>query len=426
MNDLVELIKNVAEPLPNLRRPDFRGVLDRIGDSRVVLLGESTHGSDEFYRLRAQLSLELIRKKGFNLIALEADWPDVEEVNSYIHGRTPSWDGFHRFPEWMWRNTAFSDFTNILLEHNISERNPKVSIFGLDLYSLHASLDAVLRYLQRRFPEKMRSVRAAHDCLQPWQDDPTLYGLAVWNEQIKSCEPEVFTLLKELHEGLRAKLADNHSLFSAAQNARVVKSAEEYYRTMYKGSVESWNLRDQHMFDTLKFLLDHHGEDSKIIVWEHNSHIGNALATQMGMLGEFNVGQLCREHFGSDAYSIGFLTDHGTVAAASRWGGAMQTKSLRPTRYDSYEGLFHRTELPAFFLPLRQQRNDIINHLAKPRLERAVGVLYLPESERTSHYFTANLVEQFDEVIWVDQTTAVVPLKFAAETEEADTYPFGL
>lgn len=422
---LVETIRNYAEPVQDLRDPDLQGLLSRIGDARVVLLGESTHGTEEFYRLRSTISRKLIEEKNFNLIALEADWPDVEGINSYIHGRAESWEGFHRFPEWMWRNTAFTDFTKTLRRYNQSERNQPVSIFGLDVYSLHASLSAVLDFLSKKDPKNLRLAEGARDCLQPWQDDPTLYGLAVWNEQIKPCENEVFALLRQLHSDL-AKKSNSEGLFSAAQNARVVKNAEEYYRVMYQGSVESWNLRDQHMFDTIQFLLEHHGPSSKIIIWEHNSHIGNALATQMGSIGEHNVGQLCRQKFGKDAYLVGLMTDHGTVAAASHWGGPMQVISLQPTRADSYETLFHQTGLPHFLLPLRNQNEELLNALQRPRLERAVGVLYLPQSERTSHYFKANLAQQFDEVCWIDETHALTPTTFVTETEEPDTFPFGI
>jgi erythromycin esterase-like protein len=421
---LVETIRTYAEPIQNLDAPNLDGLIERIGDSRVVLLGEATHGTAEFYKLRAEISLRLIREKNFGLIGLEADWPDVEGVNEFIRWKTDSWDGFHRFPEWMWRNTAFSEFADLLRSHNQSEGNRPVSIFGLDLYSLHASLDSVLQFLKKRDPEKMKLALAAHDCLSRWQEDPTLYGLAVWNEQIKTCEDEVFKVLRELHAELSKK--SSSGLMSAAQNARVVKNAEAYYRIMYEGSVESWNLRDQHMFDTINFLLEHHGPESKIIVWEHNSHIGNALATQMGAIGEHNVGQLVREKYGDDAYLVGFMTDHGTVAAASSWGGPMQVKSLQPTRSDSYETLFHQTGIENFFLPLRNQKEDLIEELKQPRLERAVGVLYLPQSERSSHYFKANLPEQFDEICWIDNTTAVTPTEFVIANEEPDTYPFGI
>lgn len=425
--ELIRLLQKNVEPLRDLSDPNFDGLIERIGDSRIVLLGESTHGTEEFYRLRAEISLRLIREKGFRLIALEADWPDVEQVNAYVQGKREDWDGFHRFPEWMWRNTAFADFANELRKNNQTESTKPVSIYGLDLYSLHSSMQAVLKYLRERDPEKMRAVLEAHDCLSPYQEDPSLYGLAVWNEQIRPCEDEVFRLLRELHAEMgNAKSDRDTQLMSAMQNARVIKNAEEYYRIMYQGNVDSWNLRDQHMFETMNFLLDYHGSDSKIIVWEHNSHVGNAYATQMAAIGEHNVGQLVKEKYHEEAYIVGFLTDHGTVAAASRWGGQMEIKNLQPARSDSFEGLFHNVQPRNFALPLRNQLPEIIDELKRPRLERAVGVLYLPRTERSSHYFKAAIAEQFDEVIWLDETHAVEPLPFVAETEEPDTYPTGL
>ncbi|HVK61945.1 MAG TPA: erythromycin esterase family protein [Bdellovibrionales bacterium] len=424
---LIDLISAEAQPIVNLHRPYLDGVADRIGGARVVLLGESTHGSQEYYEMRAALSLKLIREHGFNLIALESDWPDAENINKYIHHRSHEWDAFHRFPEWMWRNHPFRDFTEALKKHNSSERHAPVSLFGLDLYSLSSSLREVMRFFERNDQEGLKIARRAFECLEPWQFDPSRYGYSVWKGLLNGCENEVFEVLRMMHEThLTDAKISNPDLLSALQNARVVKDAEEYYRAMFESSIQSWNLRDEHMFETLLVLLDHFGPESKIIVWAHNSHLGNAQATQMGDIGELNLGQLCKARFGDACYSVGFLTNHGTVAAASEWGGDMEVKTLLKARTDSFESLFHKAGVPNFFLPLRNADRDLKDGLRIRRLERAVGVLYLPDTERSSHYFTAALSDQFDEVCWLDETRAVHALSHVAEYEAPDTFPTGL
>ena len=327
----------------------------------------------------------------------------------------------------MWRNTSFARFVEALRAHNSLERNPKVSVCGLDLYSLSRSLKAVSDFFKRHDREAAERIKSAEECLHPWHFDPSHYGLAVWRDQIASCEPEVLALLRALHEtdGVHSR-PWSRERFSALQNARVVKNAERYYRMMYRNSVDSWNLRDRHMFDTLVELLKFHGSEARAIVWAHNSHIGDARATQMGHVGELNIGQLCRQAYGDGAYAIGFLTNRGTVAAASHWEGETEIKELRRVREDSHEHVLASTGVPAFFLPMAELSAELANELAVSRLERAVGVLYLPSSERVSHYFRANLNRQFDEVCWVDETRAVVPLEPAYTFEESDTYPFGL
>ena len=429
--NVVRLIKDGLDPIRNLEKPDLSSLLGRIGNARVVMLGESTHGTKEFYELRAKITMSLIREKGFQLVALEADWPDAEVVNDFIHGKRESWETFRRFPEWMWRNTSFTHLVNELKTHNSSEARLPASIFGLDLYSLSSSLHAVSSFLRQRMPEIAKKATAAEECLEPWRSDPSQYGLAVWRGAIKGCEGEVLDLLKTIHEKQLASSAGlNGELLSAFQNARVLRNAEEYYRSMYEGRVESWNLRDSHMFETVLVLLDHYGSDSKIVIWEHNSHLGNASATEMGKIGEHNVGQLCKAKFGEGCYSVGFMSDHGTVAAASAWEAPVEIKALRAARPDSFEFLLHATtneaDMKNFFLPLRSAHPQLRTELRKERLERAVGVIYQPQTERSSHYFNAKLTDQFDEICWLDETTAVEPLPFIPETEAADTYPFGI
>lgn len=419
-----------AQPIDNLKAPNLDQLMARIGDSRVVLLGESTHGTSEFYSLRAAITERLVKEKGFRLVGLEADWPDMEKVNAFVQGEQPSWNGFARFPEWMWRNREFCNFTKALREHNSQTGSP-VSVFGLDLYSLSASLEGVLEFFEANDPEAAHQARSALDCLEPWIHEPSRYGLSVWRDYSPGCRTEILNLLKTMHEERVENFASPRTLLSALQNSRIAANAEEYYRVMYESSVESWNLRDRHMFETLLLLLDHHGPQSKAVIWEHNSHLGNASATQMSQLGEFNVGQLCRNKFGADCYSIGFMTDTGLVAAASRWDGPMEFKSLRSAREDSFEALFHRIstldpQLKNYFMPLRSLETRVAEALSQPRLERAVGVLYLPETERQSHYFWARLPEQFDEICWVDKSSAIHAMTAVPAVEEAEMIPFGL
>lgn len=426
------LIREAAEPFDDIDSAELGPLLDRIGSCRVVLLGEATHGTSEFYRMRARITRELIEKKGFNIVAVEADWPDAAHIDRYVRHLPPPRDGrqttFSRFPTWMWRNREVADFVEWLREHNDRERESQVSFHGLDLYSLYASIGEVLRYLQERDPEAAQVARLRYGCLSPWERDPALYGRAALVRRFAICEADVLAILTDLlRKRLEYQERDGDSFLDAVQNARIVANAERYYRIMYYGSAESWNLRDQHMFDTLETLLTFRGEDAKAVVWEHNSHIGNAAATEMSARGEFNIGQLVREEHSDDAYLLGFGTDHGTVAAATDWDGEMEIKRVRPSHPESYERLCHDSGVPAFLLPLREpKRSDVREELEPPRLERAIGVIYRPETELQSHYFQAVLPWQFDEYCWFDETRAVAPLGGREVTGMPETYPFGL
>ena len=422
--ELIKAVNESAEPF-SFNELELDRLIERLGEKKVVCLGESTHGTDEFYRLRSHITERLVREKGFRIVAFEADYPDMDEVNDYIHGRRTSWESFHRFPTWMWRNTAFSDFADRMRHYNINEaKKNDVSFHGLDLYSLHSSLDVVYKYLQTHFPEKAGLALKAKLCLQPWQHDPTLYGLSVWNEQTEGCRDQILRLLSEVQN---LKGDSRSSTLKLQMNTLALKSAEDYYRTMFEGSAQSWNVRDQHMFDTIEALLKSYGENSKIIIWEHNSHIGNCQATQMALLGEHNVGQLCRKKWRDDCYLVGFLTHIGTVSSADSWGEEVKKKNLRPSRADSYEHILHRAKFKSYTLPLNKN-SKVAELLRRPRLERAVGVLYLPESERQSHYFAASLSDQFNEVVWVDETHALTPLDFDEwwDNDAPETYPFGV
>ena len=429
---VARLVAECAEPIDRIEDVPLASLIDRIGDARVVLLGESTHGTSEFYRMRARITRELVLRCGFRVVAVEADWPDAAAVDRHIRSRprTRAWVPFTRFPTWMWRNQETHELVEWLYQYNQEVRDPAehVSFHGLDLYSLHTSASEVIGYLERVDPGAAAVARQRYGCLTPWQGDPAAYGKAALVERLATCEPEVVSMLTDLlRRRLEAGGGDGDELFDATQNARLVAGAERYYRVMYYGSTESWNLRDEHMFDTLLSVLEHRGPDARMVVWEHNSHIGDAAATEMGARGEHNVGHLCRRHFGDQAYLVGFGTDRGTVAAASDWGAEMEVMAVRPSHSASYERVCHDSGVPAFLLHLRSPvRDPLRDELMAARLERAIGVIYRPDTELASHYFQAVLPSQFDEYVWFDETRAVEPLGRGRAAGLPDTYPFGL
>ncbi|HYY38823.1 MAG TPA: erythromycin esterase family protein, partial [Xanthobacteraceae bacterium] len=408
-------------------------LFDRFADARVVLLGEATHGTSEFYRARAAITRSLIERHGFTIVAVEADWPDAAAIDRYIRHKAPAADAtpaFRRFPTWMWRNVEVHDFVDWLRAHNEGlEPTRRAGFYGLDIYNMGASMRAVIDYLDKVDPEAARVARERYGCLTPWQHDPATYGRAVLSAGYAKCENEVVAMLRDLFERQMAyEQRDGEGFFDAAQNARLVASAERYYRAMYYGAAQSWNLRDRHMFATLEQLLAWRSEGSKAVVWAHNSHIGDAAATEMGeMRGEINIGQLCRERFAQAAMLIGFGTDRGTVAAASDWDEPMEIKQVRPAHRDSYERLCRDSGASRFLVDLREGRSpELRQALLYPRLERAIGVIYRPETELASHYFEASLPRQFDAYLWFEETHAVTPLPTTAGPGMPETYPFGL
>ncbi|MDB5670260.1 MAG: protein-L-isoaspartate(D-aspartate) O-methyltransferase [Alphaproteobacteria bacterium] len=430
---LPALIAAAAEPLPALDDPGFGALFDRFADARVVMLGEASHGTSEFYRARAAISRRLIEEHGFDIVAVEADWPDAAHIDRYVRHR-PHRAGeetaFQRFPTWMWRNREVDSFIRWLRDHNHSlAARDMASFYGLDLYNLGASIRAVIDYLDDRDPEAAKVARQRYGCLQPWSRDPAAYGRMAITEGYGRCETGVVAMLRDLHERkLDYVLADGDEWLDAASNARLVKNAEQYYRVMYYGSAESWNLRDTHMFETLCQLLDARGPDSKAIVWAHNSHIGNAAHTEMGRSREeLNIGQLVKERFGEKSRLIGFGTHKGTVAAADDWDEPMEVKTVRPSLPDSYEQACHESGVQRFLLDLRHGANvEVAEALLEPRLERYIGVIYRPETERWSHYSQAELSNQFDAWVWFDETEAVTPLPVEPVAGDDETYPFGL
>ncbi|MFZ5562319.1 MAG: erythromycin esterase family protein [Pseudomonadota bacterium] len=441
---LIDSVREGALPLTGAAR-DYDPLLELIGDAHFVLLGEASHGTHEFYRERARITQRLIAERGFDTVAVEADWPDAWRVNRFVRGSeddefaTEALQGFRRFPTWMWRNTDVVEFVEWLREWNGARGAgaPGAGFYGLDLYSLHASREAVLQYLDRVDPEAARQARERYACFDRYGDDSQAYGMMAGLDHARSCEEEVVAQLAELQrrrgEFAARTAGDGDEAFFAEQNARLVRNAERYYRTMYLSSVSSWNLRDQHMMETLQALVAHQtaqGRTPRVVIWAHNSHLGDARATEMGRhRRELNLGQLVRQRYGRDAVLVGFTTHTGSVTAASDWDAPAQRKSVRPARPDSYEGLFHATGIERFLLPLRDERDDHVAALRIPRLERAIGVIYRPSTERQSHYFSAHLPEQFDAVLHFDVTHAVEPLERNVEwhaIEAPETYPSGM
>ena len=419
------------------------GILELIGDANFVLIGEASHGTHEFYKYRAEITKKLIEEKTFSAIAVEADFPDAYRVNRYVRGagkdRTANdaLSDFTRFPLWMWRNTDVLDFVGWLRSHNDDLKpTERIGFYGIDLYSLHASMAAVLDYLEKVDPEAAKLARYRYSCFDHYGENAQQYGYAASYNLSDSCRDEVIKQLVDLQRRAadymnRDGFVARDEFFYAEQNARLVKNAEEYYREMFQGRVSSWNLRDRHMTETIIALAEHlktQNKAAKIVVWAHNSHLGDARATDMGARGEWNVGQLARKKFGGEnVINIGLTTHSGTVTATSNWDETAQLKRVRPALENSYELLFHETDLPRFFLNLRDSETKEL--LSRPRLERAIGVIYRPETERLSHYFDADLPKQFDIVIHFDRTRAVEPLDKVAtwtSTDAPETFPEGI
>jgi erythromycin esterase-like protein len=426
---------------------DVPPVADSIGkDARLVLIGEASHGTHEFYAIRAAITRELIERQGFNAVIVEADWPDAYRVNRFVRGAgddataEASLGGFERFPQWMWRNRDVVAFVEWLRDRNASlaRGDRPCGFYGMDLYSLYTSIGEVLRYLDRADPAAGRIARERYGCLDRFESDPQAYGRAAGYGMDSGCRRQVIAQLVDLQRhaaGRRppdGKCVEDES-FHAEQNARLIASAEEYYREMFVGSKDTWNLRDTHMVDTIARLLEHLdnkcGRPTRAVVWAHNSHLGDARATEMGQArGEVNVGSLCRERWGEAVYNIGFTTHDGTVAAANGWGDPVDRMTVRESMAGSVERVMHDVGVPRFLLTMRGGDKALVDALAEPRLERAIGVIYRPRTERWSHYFEAQLSRQFDALIHVDRTTALDPLERTAsfEMEEAETYPSGV
>ncbi|HUQ87165.1 MAG TPA: erythromycin esterase family protein [Vicinamibacterales bacterium] len=437
---LVAAARSVAQPF-NATRDDLTALLARTAPAQVTLIGEASHGTQDFYHLRASITKHLIQHHGLTAVAVEADWPDAYRVNRFVRGEGTDADantalsGFERFPSWMWRNTEVLSFVRWLREWNDEHPKAKVGFYGLDLYSLGTSIRAVISYLDKVDPEAAQRARDRYACFDHYAGDSHAYGYAVSAGIIEPCERSVVRQLTELRTcaGEYASRDGNvarDEFFFAEQNALLAKNAEEYYRAVFRGRHSSWNIRDTHMADMLDALIRHlaclNGTKPSVAVWAHNSHLGDARATDMEERGELNLGQLVRQRYGSDAHSIGFTTYDGTVTAASDWDADAERKLVRPALDGSVEALMHSVGIPQFVLNLHDQR---LGGFSTPLLERAIGVIYRPQTERQSHYFHARVTEQFDSLIHVDRSTALVPLEPSTHwyhEEVPETYPSGL
>jgi erythromycin esterase-like protein/predicted phosphoribosyltransferase len=440
-----DIIRRVAIDAPaGVPPPEMLSEL--IGDARIVLIGESSHGTQEFYRARAETTKWLINEKGFCAVAAEADWPDAYRVNRYIRGEgtdttaEEALRGFERFPAWMWRNVVVRDFMEWLRANNRQctvHHRRQTGFYGLDLYSLHRSMHEVISYLDKIDPVAGARARARYACFDHTSaDDGQAYGYAAAFGAGLSCERQAIEQLVEIQRNAldyarRDGLLAEDELFYAEQNAQVVRNAERYYRAMFSGRVTSWNLRDQHMAQTLEALLAHldrHHEtpSARIVVWAHNSHVGDARATEVSADGQLTLGQLIRERYRDDCRLVGFSTYTGTVTAASEWGGVAERKLVRPALPGSVEELFHETGKPAFAV---SSDGPAAAALDVVRLGRAIGVIYLPATERQSHYFHVRPADQFDCMIHIEDTQALEPLEVTSQWvagETPETYPTGL
>jgi erythromycin esterase-like protein len=440
---LTDTLRHVSHVLSGAGN-DYDPLIEWFKGTRFALLGEASHGTHEFYRERAEITKRLIVERGFTAVAIEGDWPDASRVNRYVRGLSDdataveALTDFKRFPSWMWRNTDVVAFIEWLRARNdaLAPHAAKSGFYGLDLYSLHASMEAVLRYLDKIDPPAAGRVRERYACFDHFGDDVQRYGLLTTAGVAESCRDEVIGVLLDLQRRAAAQAERDGRIakdefFDAEQNARLVKDAEAYYRSMFLSDVSSWNLRDRHMAETLDALVAYlerkDGHPAKVVVWAHNSHVGDARATEMGQRGELNVGQLVRQRYGRTALNVGFSTHHGTVTAASNWDGPADRKRVRTALAGSYEMLFHETQMARFLLRLGD--GDAAQALNDPRLQRAIGVIYRPETERQSHYFHARLASQFDAVVHFDETRAVEPLERTAGWEAGEvpeTFPFGV
>lgn len=440
--ELLSAVREVSTPLRNL--PDLDPLLERVGDANYVLLGEASHGTHDFYTWRAALTRRLIEEHGFSFVAVEGDWPDCERINRYVKGNA----GLHataasvvhefaRWPTWMWANREVVEFVHWLRHHNDSRPSPqKVGFYGLDVYSLWESLDEILRYLEKHEPSSLPLAHRAMACFEPYARDEHRYARATRLVNA-SCEEDVVSLLAGLRQSASRKsqdgarpgrggpLRDADDQMSAEQNAIVVRDAERYYRIMLNGGPHSWNLRDRHMFETLERLMTHHGPSARGIVWEHNTHIGDARYTDMVDEGTINVGQLVREAHPDRSLLVGFSSHSGEVIAGAAWGAEMTRMTVPPARPGSWEDVLHHAASGQDQLLIFGGGGGP-EQLATERGHRAIGVVYRPERERYGNYVPTQLARRYDALIALDKTSALHPLHMPPSPPEVpDTYPSG-
>ncbi|HEY9855177.1 MAG TPA: erythromycin esterase family protein [Stenomitos sp.] len=431
---LSDWVRRRALPLTG-RLDDFDDVMDLVGDRSIVMIGEASHGTADFYSTRARLTQRLIAEKGFNLVAIEGDWPDALGVNRFVKGgpgtARDSLRGFRRYPTWMWRNTTVLAFIEWLRAFNdgMGLQRPKVGFYGLDVYSLHASMEAVLRFLRRVDPRAADVARQRFACFEPFGEDTQRYALQA-HYLSQSCEDEVVQTLVDLQQRRWRYVSETSSeaVFEAEMNALAVMDAERYYRAMLASDASSWNLRDRHMTTVLERLLAHFGPTTKAVLWEHNTHIGDFRATGEAQDGYLNIGQLVREQYGEQAVAVGFGTHRGTVTCSSEWDGVAEFKRVPPARPGSYEDVFHQSGVPNFYMRLKglEPRDMPDGWLFQPQDERAIGVVYFPEREDYGNYLSSRLANRYDAYFFFDESLAVEPLDPGPEPPGLETYPMGL
>ena len=423
--------------LPLEREADLDALMRRIGDASYVLLGEATHGTSEFYQWRATLSRRLIEESGFSFVAVEGDWPDCYRVNRYAKLYEGSGDSarevlhaFERWPTWMWANREVAEFAEWMRDHN-RRRSParQVGFYGLDVYSLWESMHAVIDYLERIDPGLARGARGAYRCFEPYGEDAQEYARATALVPT-TCEREAVAVLAALRSRASEFREDGRdAFFNAEQNALVAQNAERYYRTMVRGGPTSWNVRDAHMVETLERLMKHHGPDAKAIVWEHNTHVGDARFTDMARAGMFNVGQLVRQtNDAEDVVIVGFGTHRGTVVAGDEWGAPMRRMRVPPAREGSFEDALHEAETGNALLMFNDTDDGGIEGLDEPVGHRAIGVVYDPRNERWGNYVPTIVPKRYDAFVYIEQSSGVDALHMPVlvDGEPPETYPSGM
>jgi erythromycin esterase-like protein len=432
--EAVNFINKWAFPLQS--KADLEPLFDRIGDARIVMLGEASHGTHEYYTWRTHISKWLIENKGFNFIAVEGDWPDCYRLNRFVKGYDIAnksvfkvLHAFDRWPTWMWANWEIIALGDWLQEHNRGlPANKKAGFYGLDVYSLWESMESIMQYLKKTDPTALRVAEEAFRCFEPYhQDEGTSYARA--SQFVPElCENEVVQLLKEIQKKLPGYNTDHENVFSTEQNALITVNAEKYYRAMIGGGPRSWNVRDRHMADTLDRLLKFHGDTSKVIVWEHNTHVGDARATDMADEGMFNIGELARiQHHEKGVVLVGFGSYKGSVIAGRSWGAVMQAMPMPEARKGSWEYLLHHAAGMKDKLLLMDDfaRDDMFmeNHIG----HRAIGVVYNPQYEQYGNYVPTILPLRYDAFIYLDETSALHPLHIEPDGHQVpETYPFGV
>lgn len=432
-DEVVNSISEHAYPLKS--KADLQPLFDRIGDARIVMLGEASHGTHEYYTWRAHISKRLIEEKGFSFIAVEGDWPDCYLLNRFIKGYDTEHksvrevlEEFNRWPTWMWANWEIVALANWLRDHNTRlAADKRVGFYGLDVYSLWESMESIMKYLKKTDPSALKVAEKAYQCFEPYKENEGQAYARASKFVPDLCQTEVVSLLKEIRQKLPTYNSDYENVFNAEQNALIAVNAERYYRAMIEGGPHSWNVRDRHMADTLERLLKFHGENSKVIVWEHNTHIGDARATDMLDDGMFNIGELARvEHHDKGVVLVGFGSYEGTVIAAREWEARMQKMNLPPAQKGSWEYLLRKAGKEDKLLLLDDFTNN--NTLMQNYIgHRAVGVVYNPKFERNGNYVPTILPVRYDAFIYLDETKALLPLHIKPDGHQTpETYPFGV